>query len=192
MYDVLPAVRRRRPGVIDDGPQNRQPIPIIHVDQTAKSSIARLHSHLPDDAGVLLRSRFQIINLWRPISHPAVDWPLAFCDHRSLDVDEDLIEVTLIFGAREGQNFSVKYSPDHRWVYKSAMDPEDFVLFKWSVRIDVRTQVSDSTTVSFDSVLDGGVATMAAHTAFEDPNTPEDAPFRESIELRAFVFYEES
>ena len=43
---------------------------------------------------------------------------------------------------------------------------------------------------SFDSVQDGSVAMFTPHTSFEDPTTPKDAPFRESIELRALVFYD--
>lgn len=43
---------------------------------------------------------------------------------------------------------------------------------------------------SFDSVQDGSVAVFTPHTAFQDPTTPEDAPPRESIELRALVFYD--
>ena len=43
---------------------------------------------------------------------------------------------------------------------------------------------------SFDSVQDGSVAVFTPHTGFEDPTTPKDAPFRESIELRALVFYD--
>ncbi|KAG6332124.1 hypothetical protein ID866_6961, partial [Astraeus odoratus] len=63
-------IRRRRPGQVDDSPQKRQPVALVHVDQTTASSIARVHSYLPpSDAPTLLRSRFQIINLWRPISH---------------------------------------------------------------------------------------------------------------------------
>ena len=34
------------------------------------------------------------------------------------------------------------------------------------------------------------VARFAPHVAFADPATPEDAPQRESIELRAFAFFE--
>ncbi|KAG1846343.1 hypothetical protein C8R48DRAFT_779573 [Suillus tomentosus] len=53
------------------------------------------------------------------------------------------------------------------------MTPEEFVLIKCS-----------------DSVQDRGVARLAAHTAFQDPNIPERAPPRESIELRTLVFYD--
>lgn len=43
---------------------------------------------------------------------------------------------------------------------------------------------------SFDSVRDGSVALFTPHTAFADPTTPEGTPLRESIELRALVFYD--
>ncbi len=43
---------------------------------------------------------------------------------------------------------------------------------------------------SFDSVQDGSVAILTPHTSFNDPTTPADAPLRESIELRALVFYD--
>ena len=29
------------------------------------------------------------------------------------------------------------------------------------------------------------------HTSFQDPSTPADAPERESIELRAYIFWED-
>ena len=44
--------------------------------------------------------------------------------------------------------------------------------------------------ISFDSRDDGNTALLTPHTAFEDPTAPADAPFRQSIELRALVFYD--
>jgi hypothetical protein len=40
----------------------------------------------------------------------------------------------------------------------------------------------------YDS-LDDGRARFTAHTAFDDPTTPADAPPRESIEVRTLVFF---
>ncbi|KAG1883568.1 hypothetical protein F4604DRAFT_1735447 [Suillus subluteus] len=125
-------IRRRRPGEAGDDPQKRQPVSAVHVDQTTASSIARVHRHLPPtEAPSLLRRRFQIINLWRPISHAAVDWPLALCDFRSVDVEKDLVPVALLYPDREGETFGVKYNPNHQWKYLKAMTPEEFVLIKW-------------------------------------------------------------
>ena len=36
-----------------------------------------------------------------------------------------------------------------------------------------------------------GRARFTPHTGFKDPSTPADAPPRESIEIRAYVFWED-
>ncbi|KAG1810576.1 uncharacterized protein BJ212DRAFT_1484153 [Suillus subaureus] len=167
-------VRRRRPGEAGDNPGRRQPVSAAHVDQTPAAATARVHRHLPPtEVPSLLRRRFQIINLWRPISHAAVDWPLALCDFRSVDFEQDLVPVALIYPDHEGETFGVKYNANHQWKYLNSMTPEEFVLIKCS-----------------DSVQDGSVARLTPHTGFQDPNTPEGTPPRESIELRALVFYD--
>jgi hypothetical protein len=128
------AIRRNRPGEIDDSPQKRQPVPLVHVDQTAESALARVHRHLPpDDAPALARGRFQIINLWRPIGAPALDFPLALCDYSSINPKTDLVPSDLLYPDRKGETNGVKYSDSHRWKYVRGMRPEEFVLIKWSV-----------------------------------------------------------
>ncbi|KAJ7653258.1 hypothetical protein DFH06DRAFT_1270177 [Mycena polygramma] len=159
-------IRRRRPNEIDDSPNKRQPVSQTHIDQTNKSAVDRVHRHLPaEEVPELLKHRFQIINLWRPISHPAFDWPLALCDFRSVDPSKDVLPVALVYPDREGETFGVKYNPNQKWTYFSGVAPEELVLIKC-------------------------VALFTPHTAFSDPATPEGAPPRESIELRALVFYD--
>jgi len=166
-------IRRRRPGQVDDSPDRRQPVAQVHVDQTTKSSIARVHRHLPaSDAPKLLEKRFQIINLWRPIGHPAIDWPLALCDYRSV-APNDTYPVALVYPDREGETLGVKYNENYKWKYLHGMTPDEIVLIK-----------------CFDSIQDGSVAIFTPHTGFKDPATPEGTPPRESIELRALVFYD--
>ncbi|KAJ6617551.1 hypothetical protein B0H10DRAFT_1948259 [Mycena sp. CBHHK59/15] len=167
-------VRRHRPNEIDDSPDKRQPVNSAHVDQTNASSVARVHRHLPaEDAPELLKHRFQIINLWRPISHPALDWPLALCDFRSVDPKNDVMPVALVYPDREGETFGVKHNPNQRWKYFSGVAPDELILIK-----------------CYDSLQDGSVALFTPHTGFSDPKTPEGTPLRESIELRALVFYD--
>lgn len=79
--------------------------------------------HAPELAPELSKLRYQIINLWRPISHPAVDYPLALCDYRSIDFNNDLVPTTLKFPERDGETFSVKYSPEHKWNYFRGLTP---------------------------------------------------------------------
>jgi hypothetical protein len=89
------AVRRRNPALEGKSPQT-QPAALVHVDQTTQAAINRVHRHLTAaDVPELLEKRFQIINLWRPISHAAYDWPLALCDYTSVE-PKDLLPVALI------------------------------------------------------------------------------------------------
>ena len=128
-------IRRRRPGV-PDFIGRRQPVAQVHVDQTAASSIARVHRHLPaPDVPKLLEGRFQIINLWRPIAVPALDWPLALCDYRSVDLNKDTFPVDRISAEIRGETMRVKYNANHKWKYLHGMTPEEIVLIKWKVFI---------------------------------------------------------
>lgn len=129
----LTAIRRRIPGQVDTT-SKRQPVKEVHVDQTAPSAVARVHLHLPpSEAPELLKHRFQIINLWRPISHPAFDMPLTLCDFRTVDKENDLVAVARISPERRGETYRVKYNPQHRWKYLKGMTPEEIVLIKWYV-----------------------------------------------------------
>ncbi|KAG5646559.1 hypothetical protein DXG03_002862 [Asterophora parasitica] len=167
-------IRRRRPEILEDTPDTRQPVSQTHVDQTTTSAIARVHRHLPAaDVPDLLKKRFQIINLWRPISRPALDWPLALCDYRSVDPAADTVPIALVYPDREGEVLGISFNPNQKWTYFSGVTPEELILIK-----------------CFDSLQDDGVAVFTPHTGFQDPKTPEGAPPRESIELRALVFYD--
>lgn len=168
-------IRRHRPGEIDTDAKKRQPVSQVHGDQTAKSARVRVRRHLPaEDAERILDAgtRFQIVNLWRPIGNPAIDYPLALCDFRSVDAASDLVPQRIIFATYEGQTLGVKYNEKHRWKYLRGMRPDEFVLIK-----------------CYDSAHPA-VSLMTPHTAFVDPTTPTGTPHRESIELRALLFYE--
>jgi hypothetical protein len=130
---VLLAVRRRIPGQADvDG--RRQPLSRVHVDQTAATAIALIHKHLPPaDVPKLLENRFQIINVWRPLEYPAIDWPLTLCDYRSVDVENDTFSVSRVSADNKSELelMAVQYSEHQKWKYLHGMTPEEFVLFKW-------------------------------------------------------------
>ncbi|EIN11140.1 hypothetical protein PUNSTDRAFT_118676 [Punctularia strigosozonata HHB-11173 SS5] len=169
-------VRRRIPGITEDVPGKRQPAAQVHIDQTPGAALARLRRHLdPEEADEVIQQgkRWQIVNLWRPIGHAAYDWPLALCAYGSVDRERDLLPITLKYPDRDGETFGIVFNAKHEWKYMRGMTPEEGVLIK-----------------CFDSIQDGTVAAFTPHTAFDDPSMPPDAPPRESIELRALVFYD--
>lgn len=166
-------IRRRIPGATDrTAGIQRQPVPRVHNDYTEKSGPQRVRDLLGEDAGALLRKRFAVINVWRPIRGPIQDAPLAVADAQSVGGD-DLVATDLIYPDRIGEIYYVKFNPSHRWFYASAMRQDEVMLIK-----------------CFDSA-DDGRARFVPHSAFEDPTTPAGALPRESIELRTLAFHEE-
>lgn len=151
-----------------------------------------MRENLPaDEAEAALGKRFQIINLWWPVAHAAYDWPLALCDYGSVNDTEDLIPTDIYFSGRKGEVVAVRWREEHRWKYVRGMRPDEYVMIKWCVCVGVILVECCSYVCmdSYDSKAEG-LSVFTPHTAFEDPTTPKDAPLRESIELRALVFYE--
>lgn len=166
-------IRRRVPGAADRAAGvPRQPVPRVHNDYTVKSGPQRARDLLGEDAGGLLRRRFSVVNVWRPIRGPIQDAPLAVADAQSVDQD-DLVATDLVYPDRIGEIYYVKFNPSHRWFYASAMRHDEVMLIK-----------------CFDSA-DDGRARFVPHAAFVDPTTPAGVLPRQSIELRTLVFYEE-
>jgi hypothetical protein len=164
-------LRRRIPGAEDRQDAGaRQPARRVHVDHTARSGPQRVRDFFPDEAEELLRGRVQIINLWRPLHGPLRDAPLAVCEAGTIN-DEDLVPSDLVYPNRTGETYGVTYDPAHRWFYVPQMLPSEALLLK-----------------CFDSKTDGR-ARFTPHTSFLDPTAPQDAPLRESIELRTLVFH---
>ncbi|CAN8096327.1 unnamed protein product [Discula destructiva] len=187
----------------------RQPVQQVHVDQTPRAAEARVRRHLPaHEAYGLLQRRYQLINVWRPIGHPASDFPLAVIDWRTTS-PQDLVKVDLLYPTRNrslgdenddrgkeilpdpekaydttgyevrGETYSIAPNESHKLWYMKDMTPDEAMFIK-----------------CFDSESEGqpkgrkGVAALTPHTAFIDPNTPTGAKGRQSIEVRCLVFYE--
>jgi hypothetical protein len=62
----------------------------VHNDYTAWSSPMRVRQLMGDEAEDVLKHRYAIINLWRPIRGPVLESPLTLCDAQSLS-EENLI-----------------------------------------------------------------------------------------------------
>jgi hypothetical protein len=87
----------------------RAPVTRAHIDQTTESAIQRVHYHMGDEAEELLKGRYRLINVWRPLNGPVVASPLAYADSRSVP-DEDIVAVEHRYPHRTGQTAGVKYT----------------------------------------------------------------------------------
>jgi len=148
----------------------REPVLWAHNDYTEWSAPQRVRDLLPDEADELLKRRFAIIQVWRAINRPIQSNPLAIADAASVAF-EDFLIAERRYPGRVGQTYRLRYNPAHRWFYFPEMRRDEALVFK-----------------VFDSEKDGR-ARFTAHTSFNDPRTPPDAPPRQSIEARALAFF---
>ncbi|HTT74761.1 MAG TPA: CmcJ/NvfI family oxidoreductase [Candidatus Binataceae bacterium] len=161
----------RNPVLAERGEKGaRSPARTVHNDYSFKSVPRRVRDLLPELADRLLEHRFAEINVWRAIRSPIESSPLALCDARSLSA-EDIVPADLVYRDRVGETFGFLYNPNHRWYYFPWLERNEAILLK-----------------CYDS-KDDGRARFTAHTSFDDPNSPPNAAPRESIEVRALVFW---
>ncbi|KAE8153439.1 hypothetical protein BDV25DRAFT_127244 [Aspergillus avenaceus] len=147
-----------------------KPLHTAHADQTARAAAARVRLYVPDQAEAeeLLRARYRIINVWKPLKGPVQSSPLAFASGSSV-AKEDLVPIEFRLPQRTGEIVGVRFDARHRWMYWSGMGASECLLLK----------CNDS---------NEEVAMQVPHSAFSDPRSPPGADGRESIEVRALVF----
>ncbi len=69
----------RNAGLADGRTSSRQ----VHNDHTVNSAPRRVRDHLGADAEELLKHRFGVVNVWRPIWGPVLNSPLALAAART-------------------------------------------------------------------------------------------------------------
>jgi hypothetical protein len=145
----------------------------VRNDYTAKSGPRRVRDHLPPaEAEDALSHTFAEINVWRPIRGPVESSPLAVCDAQSI-APGDFVPSDLVYPDKVGETYRFRHNRHHRWFYFPHMQGNEAILLK-----------------CYDSKEDGR-ARFTAQTAFEDPTSAPDAAARESIEVRALIFWPE-
>ncbi len=177
---VFDHTRRSSDGAQREKHNWRDPVPLPHSDYTDRSAAQRMRDVFPDDADDRLNRRFAIVNVWRSMTGPIEQWPVAVCDARS--INDDMMH-TIVRSAphraepsfeysRSSETRHASYDANHRWFHFPRMTRNEVLLFK-----------------NYDTLLDG-TARYALHSAFEDPTSPPDPAPRESIESRAFLFFD--
>jgi hypothetical protein len=150
--------------------QIRDVVRRVHNDYTEFSARKRVRDLMGDEAEDLLKGHFAIVQCWRPIRLPVESWPLAIADSRTLD-EKSMVVTERRYQDRIGQTMAITWDPNHRWYWFPHMRRDEALVFK-----------------VFDSMTDGR-ARWTAHTAFDDPTSPPNARFRESIEIRTLAFF---
>ena len=162
-------IRAPRTDPAEQRQRGLNPVRLVHTDYTTVSGPQRVRDLFPDEAEALLARRVAFYNLWRPTRRRVEQLPLAMCDVSSV-APEDLVRLELRYRERTGEIYAYQYAEAHRWHYFPNMEVNHALLLK-----------------CYDSEPD--VARFLAHSAFDDPTSPPDAPPRESIEVRTIAFF---
>jgi hypothetical protein len=175
-----PTLRQTKP---TPGSEYQPPGTDVHIDYTtvrSRSLAANLVANSPNPE--YKYSNFKCINLWRAISTPPQDWPLAVCDAQSVDPKEGTPNLMIrceklpdvnSLGPIEDEDalpaaFLFQYNDGHRWYYFSDMKKDELLLFKL-----------------FDSENPTG---RVPHAAFRDDGREGAVP-RESCEIRTVAYF---
>jgi len=167
-----PGIRRfseRAPqsGVLD----NSRPARFAHVDVSDATAMALAQRAAPPGRSL---ARFVHYNVWRAISPPPQDVPLAVCDARTVSA-ADLIAADAIFDSPGKPEWSFEglllaHAPAHRWCWFPDMHRDEALIFK-----------------THDS--DRSRAHCVPHVAFDHSACPAHAAPRASIEMRALALW---
>jgi hypothetical protein len=123
-------------------------------------------------------TRIVILQFWRNLGPAKMDHPIAFCDARTVDID-DAKAFPVSNYAGSGFDFEAlgvrpPTAPDqYAWYAFPELRPDETVAFR-----------------TFDTdLVRAGQTFFTPHSAFRDPGVEVGAPARRSIELRATCIY---
>ncbi|KAF2435652.1 hypothetical protein EJ08DRAFT_685164 [Tothia fuscella] len=141
----------------------------VHLDRFSAPDAAceLVVKHVPDEAEQLLKGRYQVLNIWRPIKTILKD-PFGIASNVP---DDDLVHMPYETSDDKDVKYGVRANPDHRWFYKYRQTPNEVLLFK---AFDTDTTCKER---------------RVPHSAFTDEDEEDKEP-RESIEARALLFYD--
>jgi hypothetical protein len=155
--------------------RNSHPARFVHIDYSDARGAATARQLLPGVANAPRElGRFAHYNVWRVLTPAPQDVPLAVCDARTL-APEDLVPAVAVFDfpgvpERTAESLVLRHSALHRWHYFRDMSADEALIFV--------TKESDPARPHH-----------VAHTAFDDPSCPADAPPRSSVEIRAVAYF---
>ena len=154
-------------GVLD----NSRPARFAHVDVSDPTAAAFAERAAPPGRTL---ARFVHYNIWRAISPPPQDVPLALCDARTV-ARADLIAADAVFDKPGEPEWSFEglvlaHASGHRWHWFPDMHREEALVFK-----------------THDS--HASHAHCVPHVAFDNPACPSGVAPRTSIEMRALALW---
>jgi hypothetical protein len=155
---------------------NAKPARYPHADNTDASAngLVEMVGAFVDEIDLTAYSRYALYNMWRAVSDPPQDFPLAVCDARTV-TPQDEVTITAITVEKDSGEIThdttgYLYNPAHRWYFYRDMTPEEVLVFK--------AHDTDATR-----------SIRVPHSAFTDSTCPAGVPTRASVEMRGLALF---
>ncbi|KAF2838489.1 hypothetical protein M501DRAFT_934638 [Patellaria atrata CBS 101060] len=139
------------------------------IDYTTAELDGRLDQYFGAEKEKVMGRRYQVINIWKPLTGPCRDYPMAYCDPTSVNREKDLFLVDEVFPTVANEVFQVYHNPNHIWYYVPDQLDSEVSIFN-----------------AYDS--EKGQELAVPHCSFNLGEAGSGIP-RQSIEVRAFIFY---
>ncbi len=153
-------------------PQRAAAAEFVHLDQTREAIAPFVAMAAAEDIQPPY-PHYRVYNLWRVITPPPQDVPLALCDQRTVDERDWVVGRTVEPNFPDGVPYlSSVYNPAQRWHYFADVQLDEVIVFK-----------------GFDS--DPAAPMGCLHGAFQMPSVIPGTVPRASVELRVFAFFTE-
>lgn len=153
---------------VDDPTAARRPARNVHNDYNQAGAEQRLIDIVGEERALDFHAAgYGFVNVWRPIEHVIQSSPLGFIRPDSM-MEDDWMDIGLIYPDRFGQILGVAENPAHKWFYQSHMTPDEVVLF---------------------NIYDNTGRPHLAHSALDMAGDDKASVPRKSIESRTLVRY---
>lgn len=144
----------------------------VHLDQS-RASVQQFVDMAALDAAPRRFAHVRLFNLWRVMTPPPQDVPLALCDQRSVDEHDWVFGNTVEPGMEQGSPYTTSvFNREQKWHFFSDLTSDEVIVFK-----------------QYDSRP--GAPMGCLHGAFRWPEELPTAIPRASMELRIFAFDDE-
>jgi hypothetical protein len=155
-----------------DSRNNSRPARFVHIDVSRRTAAEFAERSAP--AGPQPVRRWAHFNLWRVVTPPPQDVPLAVCDARTV-APEDLVPADAVFDVTDRPEWSfeglvVRHGDQQHWYWFVDMQPAEVLIFR-----------------TWDSLPERQPG--VPHSAFDRPVDLTEVPPRVSIETRGTCYW---
>ena len=102
---------------------------VKYIEPLPYPSPRNLQEGVPTVTTIPHNPSFSNYSVWKPLTGPVGDWPLAICDNSTIDPENDVQPADQVYADRAVENCQVHYSDKQKWYYISDQRDDEAWVF---------------------------------------------------------------